>query len=220
VSTVDFPGLLSAVVFTQGCNFRCPYCHNPDLVRPFGELMDEAGVLAFLETRSRYLDGVVVSGGEPTLAPDLPEYLERVRGLGFRVKLDTNGSRPEAVRSLVERGLVDYVALDVKSDPAAYPAELADPAESGGILETVALLKSLGCAHEFRTTCCSPFVDDGAVEAIARAAAGDAPLYLQPLRAKRVFNPAFMARHPVQPGPGDLARWRDAASRHLPCHIR
>jgi pyruvate formate lyase activating enzyme len=208
------------VVFTQGCNFRCPYCHNPELVRPFGELMDEGGVLAFLKTRTRYLDGVVISGGEPTLVPDLDEYARKLKGLGYLVKLDTNGSSPETVKSLVERHLVDYVALDLKADPAAYPPELADPKESASVPETVDLLKSLPCPHEFRTTCAAPFVNDESIEAIARAAAGDSPLYLQEARSERVFNPAFMGRYPDQPGTEDLARFRKIARRWLPCHIR
>jgi pyruvate formate lyase activating enzyme len=217
---VDYPGRLSAVVFTQGCNFRCPYCHNPELVLPFGELLDEGGVLAFLGTRTRYLDGVVLSGGEPTLVPDLDDYARKLKGLGFLVKLDTNGSRPETVKSLVERHLVDYVALDLKADPAGYPPELAPPEEGAAVLETVNLLKRLACPHEFRTTCVSPFVDEEAVEAIARAATGDSPLYLQELRTGRVFNPGFMGRHPDQPGPGQLEAFRKIARRWLPCHIR
>lgn len=220
MSGADYPGLLSAVVFTQGCNFRCPYCHNPALVPPFGELIDEDGVLAFLGTRAKYLDAVVISGGEPTLVPDLEDYLGRIKRLGFRVKLDTNGSRPEAVKSLAERRLLDYVAMDLKSHPAAYPGELAAPEESAAILETVGLLKTLGLPHEFRTTCVSPFVDERAIEAIAKAAAGDSILYLQELKPKRVFNPGFMARHPDQPGPEDLSRWRAVAGRWLPCRVR
>jgi pyruvate formate lyase activating enzyme len=220
VSTVDFPGLLSAVVFTQGCNFRCPYCHNPDLARPFGELRDEEEVIGFLETRVRYLDGVVISGGEPTLAEDLGEYVSRIKALGFRVKLDTNGSRPEAVESLVSRNLVDYVALDLKSSPAAYPSELAPPEESRAVLETVGLLKRLGRAHEFRCTCCSPFVDGEAVLAMAKAARGEAPLFLQEVKPTRVLNPGFMARYPDQPGPAELARFREIALPYLPCHLR
>jgi pyruvate formate lyase activating enzyme len=208
------------VVFTQGCNFRCPYCHNPELVLPFGELMDEGGVLAFLGTRARYLDGVVLSGGEPTLIPDLDDFARRLKGLGFLVKLDTNGSRPGAVQSLVERRLVDYVALDLKADPSAYPPELAPPGESGAVMETVNLLKRLPCPHEFRTTCASPFVNEESVEAIARAATGDSPLYLQELRTERVFNPVFMERHPDQPGPARIEEFRKIARRWLPCRIR
>jgi pyruvate formate lyase activating enzyme len=182
--------------------------------------MDEAGVLAFLGTRTKYLDAVVISGGEPTLAPDLDDYVERIKLLGFKVKLDTNGSRPDAVRSLIERGLVDYVALDLKADPAAYPRELAEAGEGAAVLETVSVLKSLGCPHEFRTTCAAPFVDEGSIEAIAKAASGDSPLYLQAVKSGRVFNRAFMESHGPQPGPRELAAWQKIARRWLPCRIR
>ncbi|MDR2349921.1 MAG: anaerobic ribonucleoside-triphosphate reductase activating protein [Deltaproteobacteria bacterium] len=220
VSTLDYPKGVSAVVFTQGCNFFCPYCHNPDLVRPFGTLMDEDGVLEFLKTRVKLLDGVVISGGEPTVVADLPEFILKVKGFGYKVKLDTNGSRPETIKDLLERHLVDYVALDIKADPRAYPPELGPPEETERVMETINLLKRLGRPHEFRTTAAAPFVNDDSVEAIARAATGDAPLYLQKFKPQTVFTPGFMANHPDQPGPEDLYRFRDIARHHLPAFIR
>ncbi|MDR2198951.1 MAG: anaerobic ribonucleoside-triphosphate reductase activating protein [Deltaproteobacteria bacterium] len=221
LSTLDYPGRVSAVVFSQSCNFRCPYCHNPGLVRPFGELLDEAGVVAFLKSRASLLDGVVISGGEPTILEDLASFIKMVKELGFRVKLDTNGSRPGVLASLLEKSLVDYVAMDLKSDPQNYPEALAPASESGGVEESIAVLKKSGLPHEFRTTAALPFVDDSAILAISKAARGKAPLYLQKLNLKKpVFNPAFMARHPVQPNDADLQRFRDLAARFLPCHIR
>jgi pyruvate formate lyase activating enzyme len=183
--------------------------------------MDEEGVVAFLKARVRFLDGVVVSGGEPTILPDLPDFLKRVKALGYSLKLDTNGSRPDLIQRYLERNLVDYVALDLKSDPSNYPPDLAPPTETQGIQESIRVLKRLRRPHEYRTTAASPFVDDEAVLALARAAAGEHPLYFQAVDQSRgVFNPAFMADYPFQPGPEDLIRFRDLARRYLPCYIR
>jgi pyruvate formate lyase activating enzyme len=182
--------------------------------------MDEDGVLEFLKTRVKLLDGVVISGGEPTVVADLPEFILKVKGFGYKVKLDTNGSRPETIKDLLERHLVDYVALDIKADPRAYPPELGPPEETERVMETINLLKRLGRPHEFRTTAAAPFVNDDSVEAIARAATGDAPLYLQKFKPQTVFTPGFMANHPDQPGPEDLYRFRDIARHHLPAFIR
>jgi pyruvate formate lyase activating enzyme len=125
LSLLDYPGKVSAVIWTVGCNLRCPFCYNAELVLPkLGAVLPRlsvTGVLARLEERAKLLDGVVVSGGEPTLHPDLPALLREVRALGFLVKLDTNGTRPEVLRSLVDEGLVDYVALDVKAPFARCP---------------------------------------------------------------------------------------------------
>ena len=220
LSALDFPGILSAVVFTQGCNFHCPYCHNPELVRPFGLLKDEPGVLAFLKTRIKLLDGVVISGGEPTIIEDLAEFILKLKGMSYRVKLDTNGSRPEVVEDLVDRHLVDYVALDVKGNPAGYPPELAPQALSEKVIQTVNFLKNSSIPHEFRTTVVRPFVSEKIMELIASRLAGPAPLHLQAPRLDNVYDPAFMARHPDQPGPSDLKRLQAIASRYLPCFIR
>ena len=121
-STIDFPGALACVLFTRGCDLDCFYCHNRELIAGDGGQLAEAAVFSFLEKRRGLLDGVVVSGGEPTLQPDLEEFLRRVRPLGYRVKLDTNGRRPALVERLWREGLFDYVAVDVKALPADYPA--------------------------------------------------------------------------------------------------
>jgi pyruvate formate lyase activating enzyme len=220
ISTIDFPGVLSAVIFTQGCNFFCPYCQNPELVRPFGELLDEDGVLEFLRSRTQFLDGIVISGGEPTLVDDLDEYIKKLKGLGYKVKLDTNGSRPQVIKDLLERKLVDYIALDLKQQPESYSKDLAPLKESERIKETVNLLKRLGYPHEFRTTCAWPFVTEEVIEKIAAAASGEAPLFLQQVKTQRVYNQAFMEKFPRQPTREDLLRYRDIARRFVPCFIR
>ncbi len=149
-STIDFPGVLCCVLFTRGCDMNCFYCHNRELISRAGANLAEEEVWAFLEKRRGLLDGVVVSGGEPTLQTDLPEVLSRIRALGYKTKLDTNGQRPGAVAALWEAGLLDYVALDIKALPADYPAVTGQ--EGAGPAKTAKALQWLGAAYELRTT--------------------------------------------------------------------
>ena len=123
LTLLDYPGRVACTVFTGGCNFRCPFCHNAPLVLPdrLGQDTDEEQVLAFLRKRTGILDGVAVTGGEPLLHPQLPEFLRKVKDLGFSIKLDTNGSFPERLESIVKEGLADRVAMDIKNAPALYP---------------------------------------------------------------------------------------------------
>ena len=218
-TALDFPGIFSAALFTQGCNFTCPYCHNPHLVRRFGEPVSEAEVWEFLTRRRQLLDGVVISGGEPTLQPDLAEFCKRLQGLGYSVKIDTNGSTPEVVADLIERRLINYLALDLKADPRHYPPELSPKDLGPAILETIRLLKRSALPHEYRTTAAAPFVNRESMVAIAQAAAGQAPLYLQPYRPDNVLNPDYMNAYD-QPTTGDLESLRLLASPFLPTAIR
>ncbi len=149
-STIDFPGVLCCVLFTRGCDMNCFYCHNRELIGRAGANLAEEEVWAFLEKRKGLLDGVVLSGGEPTLQADLPEVLSRIRALGYKTKLDTNGQRPGAVVTLWEAGLLDYVALDIKALPADYPALTGQ--EGAGPAKTAKALQWLGAAYELRTT--------------------------------------------------------------------
>ena len=207
------------MVFTQGCNFSCPYCHNPDLVRLFGPPLAEEAVLATLKQRRRYLDGVVISGGEPTIQPDLIEFCKKLQGLGYQVKLDTNGSNPTVVAELIKRKLINYLALDIKADPKHYPQEISPGEHGPAVQETILILKHSALPHEFRTTVAAPFIDKDSIVAIARAASGFTPLYLQPCRLERVLSPAFMAQHP-QPTHSELKEFQLLAQPHLPTFIR
>jgi pyruvate formate lyase activating enzyme len=153
-SLSDYPGRLAAVVFTQGCNWRCPWCHNPALVYPerFTAPLAEETVFARLAARRAKLDGVVVTGGEPTLQPDLAAFLGRVKALGFLVKLDTNGSRPRIVRELLSAGLLDFVAMDVKAPWPRYAEAAGAAVEAETLAETIALVRGSGVEHQLRTT--------------------------------------------------------------------
>ena len=154
LTLLDFPGKVACTVFLGGCNFRCPFCHNSDLLDGKADaLMDEAAFLDFLKKRAGLLDAVCVSGGEPTLQPELPHFLKRIKDLGFLVKLDTNGYRPEVLQSLTEAGLVDYVAMDVKNGPSHYASTVGLPSlDLDRITQSLQYLIRGNVDYELRTT--------------------------------------------------------------------
>jgi pyruvate formate lyase activating enzyme len=155
-TVLDYPGLVAATVFAAGCNLRCPFCHNPELVLP--ELVARTGyemeepLFLEMESRKGFLDGVVISGGEPTLQPDLADILGRLRSLGLRVKLDTNGTRPRVLKEILEMGLVDYVAMDVKAPWDRYAELTGGPVDVDAVKASAALIPRLAPQYEFRTT--------------------------------------------------------------------
>lgn len=151
---LDFPGHVAATIFTGGCNFRCPFCHNSDLLGNDAEsLYSEEEILRFLKKRSGILEGAAITGGEPTLQPDLRSFILKIRELGYKIKLDTNGSRPEVLRSLCEDGLIDYVAMDIKTCKERYPVVAGIPSlKINEIEKSVEFLKQGTVPYEFRTT--------------------------------------------------------------------
>ena len=155
LTLLDFPGKMACTVFTGGCNFRCPFCHNASLVLRPGEgaELPEAEFFAFLRKRTGLLDGVCVTGGEPLLNPELPEFLAKIRELGYLVKLDTNGSFPDRLGAILSAGLADYVAMDVKAGRANYRAAAGCPElETERISRSIRLLMGGQTGYEFRTT--------------------------------------------------------------------
>ena len=151
---LDFPGHVAATIFTGGCNFRCPFCHNSDLLGNDAEAQyTDEEVLQFLAKRKGILEGVAITGGEPTLQPDLEHFILQIRELGYLIKLDTNGSRPDVLKSLCEKRLIDYVAMDIKTCKERYPKVVGIPsANIGSIMESVEFLKQGTVPYEFRTT--------------------------------------------------------------------
>jgi pyruvate formate lyase activating enzyme len=191
-SLIDFPGKVSCVCFVSGCNFRCPYCHNPDLVQHPGKaFLDENSFLDFVRERQGFLDGVVISGGEPTLQNDLPAFVSRIKKAGYAVKVDTNGSHPHMIRDLIEKRLVDYIAMDIKTDPSLYPLFMKRGIDPDCIRSSIKLIMASGIPYEFRTTCVRPIVDAGAVETIARLIQGSFLYVLQNFSQARVLQPDF-----------------------------
>ena len=191
-SLIDYPGKLCCVLFVAGCNFDCPYCHNPELAlgcpRP-SQSIDEDRVFSFLETRRHFLDGVVISGGEPTLLNDLASLCRRIKQLGYPVKLDTNGSRPEMIRRLIGDGLVDYISMDIKTDPAYYPLWIQKSCRPESIMSSIRTILASAIPHEFRTTCIRPLIEVQIVEKIARLIKGAALYALQEFRDRNVLHP-------------------------------
>lgn len=222
VSLIDFPGKISCVLFLAGCNFECPYCHNPQLTgdparhRP---CVAPEEVFALLGQRRGRLDGVVVSGGEPTLHPELPELCRRIRALGYPVKLDTNGSRPEMLARLIAEGVLDYVAVDIKTDPAQYGPDGPFRCDARTLASSVEAVIRSGVDHEFRTTCVRPMVSAAAVERIARLIRGCRRYVLQPYRAGDILTPGFFDGEPglTADETADLAR---VAERWVECCVR
>ena len=182
LTLLDYPGHTACTVFTAACNWRCPFCHNASLVlRPDSQpVIGEQTFFAFLEKRRGLLDGVAVTGGEPTLRRDLPDFLARVKDMGFQTKLDTNGTNPKMLAGILERGLADYVAMDIKAGRDNYPSVTGTLRPGlAAVEESVALLKSSGTDHEFRTTVVKELHSDADFEDIALWLAGEARYFLQ-----------------------------------------
>lgn len=182
LTLLDYPGRLACTVFLSGCNLRCPFCHNAGLVMPeqIGTpAMSWEEFLAFLRKRSGRLSGVCVTGGEPTLRPDLPGLLRAVKDLGYDVKLDTNGSNPLMLRSVLEAGLVDYVAMDIKNSPGRYVRTCGGVDILAKAKESVSILMGGPVEYEFRTTAVKPFHTPEAMEDIGRWLAGAKTYYIQ-----------------------------------------
>jgi len=178
LTLLDFPGKVACTVFTVGCNFRCPFCHNGSLVEgePFEHIADET-VLDLLKKRQGILEGVCITGGEPLLQPELPDFLRKVKALGYPVKLDTNGSFPEKLKALVHEGLVDYVAMDIKNCPDRY-AETAG-VDDVKVDESIDFLLSGKVDYEFRTTVVEEFHTVRDIEDAAKRIRGAKRYFLQ-----------------------------------------
>lgn len=218
---LDFPGRVSAALFTQGCNFACPYCHNPDLVPQRGDLLAQTGVLNFLIRRRHILEGVVITGGEPCLQEDLVEFCSVLKSFGYAIKLDTNGSRPEVLRHLLRRNLLDYVAMDVKAPPSRYPRHISPPDVGNAVAESIALLGESGIGHEFRVPCVAPFITEAAFQEILEATRGNGPVFLQAVRLERVLAPGFFAKQGRALRMNEMERLKEQADASgVPCFLR
>jgi pyruvate formate lyase activating enzyme len=154
VSLIDYPGLICAIIFLQGCNFKCSYCHNPELVDPqlFQPCIKENEILDFLNTRKGKLDAVVITGGEPTIQDDLAPFIKKIKKMKFAVKLDTNGSQPQVIKTLLDEKLLDFIAMDIKAPPEKYKDIVKAPVNSDSIKESINLVLKAKIPYEFRTT--------------------------------------------------------------------
>ena len=182
LTLLDYPDKVAATVFTVGCNLRCPFCHNFSLVCGNGdklELLTEEDVLQFLKKRSNVLEGLCVTGGEPLIQHDIEQFLRKVRDLGYKIKLDTNGAFPEKLSYLIGQGLVDYVAMDVKNSKELYAKTVGCIVDIKAIEQSVEILKSGVVDYEFRTTVTATFHTEESIKSMAQWLAGAKRLYLQ-----------------------------------------
>lgn len=189
MTLLDFPGHVACTVFIGGCDLRCPFCHNFELVDGTAKpVMDDEELIRFLSGRKGLLDGVAFTGGEPLINPGLPELIKKIREMGFAVKLDTNGCHPDALEKLLRDGLVDYVAMDIKNSPAKYAVTSGlDELDLTPVLASVSLLLKSGIDYEFRTTVIKEFHEEKDFEEIGKMISG----------ARRYFLQAFTDRDSV-----------------------
>lgn len=195
-SLIDYPGKISAIIFTQGCNFKCPYCHNSELIsmhpRPWRERVGVRGVLDFLKSRIGKLDGVVITGGEPTIQKDLPEFIQKIKDIGFSVKLDTNGTNPEMLKKLIDENLVDYIAMDIKAPIEKYSQIAHTNANTDDILKSIELLKNSNIDYEFRTTVVKSQLLPENFEEIGKIIKGCKKYYLQRFIPTKTIDKSFL----------------------------
>lgn len=195
-SLIDYPECLSAIIFTQGCNFRCPYCHNPELILERKcALTSTRSVLNFLQKRVGKLDGIVITGGEPTLQKHLPEFIKQVKDMGFKVKLDTNGTNPDMLKRLINEKLIDYVAMDIKAPIEKYSQITCTKVNTKDVLKSIEILKSSNIAYEFRTTVVKSQLFPEDFEQIAQMIEGCEKYYLQRFVPTKTLDEAFLAKN-------------------------
>lgn len=180
LTVLDFPSQVACIVFTAGCSFRCPFCHNATLVNATGEEISEEEVLGYLKKRQGILDGVVITGGEPTIQKDLKEFIKKIKALGYKVKLDTNGYHPDVLEDLLSDGLLDYVAMDIKNSKSRYPVTVGlQNIDLSRIERSVELLKNGNAPYEFRTTTMEEFHTEKDFEEIGEWLKGAKKFFIQ-----------------------------------------
>lgn len=190
VTASDFPGCMAAIVFTQGCNFRCPFCHNPSLLNMDGETTLEIDdILTFLQKRRGLLGGVVVTGGEPCLQPGLADFCRQVKKMGFKVKIDTNGSHPQVVKELLAHDLLDFIAMDIKGPLARFAELTGVDGQAEKVRRSIRIISQSGIDHLFRTTDVTPLLDKNDHRLICD---------LVPPGSRHIIQP-FIAEHALAP---------------------
>lgn len=210
LTVIDFPGEIAAIIFTQGCNFRCHFCYNPMLVLPAktdgkvryssqeeaeDHLLKEDDLFVFLESRRGKLDGVVITGGEPTLHADLPEFIERIRALGYKVKLDTNGTNPEMLARLIGAGLLDYIAMDIKAPRERYGEVVGVQLDFSRIEKSIKIIMESGRPYEFRTTVVPDLLDGKDIARMGEMIRGAEKWFLQAFKSEtELVDRNFMGR--------------------------
>ena len=197
---IDFPGKVACTIFLGGCNFRCGYCHNPEFVLPDmiqkikDSFIPEDAFFSFLQSREGLLDGVVISGGEPTIMPDLPKFISKIKEIGFQIKLDTNGTNPVMVTKLIDQNLVDYIAMDYKTSIVDYSRFTSNSAAfNDAIITTRELLKQGLVPYECRSTLAKEIHTEDMLRSMIDELAGAQALFLQSFRPEHTLDPVYSA---------------------------
>jgi pyruvate formate lyase activating enzyme len=194
VSLIDYPEAICAVVFLQGCNFKCSYCHNPQLVEPklFDPCLEEKKVLEFLAARIGKLDSVTVTGGEPTIQKDLMRFIKLVKKMGFAIKLDSNGTQPKVIKELIDAKLLDFIALDIKAPLEKYKSIVKVPVDTQSIEESIKLILKSKIPHEFRTTVVKSQLMEKDILKIAKLISGTKRYALQKFVPTKTLDKKFL----------------------------
>lgn len=202
---LDYPDRVACIAFTPGCNMRCGFCHNPEFVLPekvaelAGSFIEEGTFFNFLDQRQGLLEGVVVSGGEPTVWHDLPDFFRQIKERSFLTKLDTNGHHPAMLKRLLDERLLDYVAMDVKTSLAEYPKLVGGGVQAENIRKSMDILKASGVPYEFRTTLIKEAHSEEVLQDMEKLLWGAERYYLQTFRPGHTLNPVFASYHPFSP---------------------
>lgn len=195
LSLIDYPNKIAATIFLTGCNFKCPYCQNPELVNP--ELIKKQPTISekdffnFLDQRKDFLDGVCITGGEPTIHKDLFNFIKKIKQKGFLIKLDTNGSNPELLKKLIEAKLLDFMAMDIKSSPENYSKAGGIKVDLEKIEKSISLIKKSSIDYEFRITVVPGLVDKNDIEKIGKRLKGVKKFAIQQFQNKKVLDEKF-----------------------------
>ena len=200
-SVVDFPPYVACTVFISTCNFRCGFCHNTDLVNDSGKLKQysEEEILNFLDSKRNILDGVCISGGEPTLYPSLKAFIKKIKDKGFKVKLDTNGTNPGLLKELIDDKLLDYIAMDIKASKENYEKATDVKVNMGDLNKSIEIIKNSNVDYEFRTTIVPELIDETSIIDIAEWLRGSKKYALQQFdSSKHLLNKSFEAKQPYE----------------------
>jgi len=195
LTLIDYPGKIATTLFVYGCNFKCRFCYNSDLVlsnpNTNKSFLSEEEIFSFLEERKGFLEGVVLCGGEPTIYPDLPDFTEKIKQMGYKVKLDTNGSNPEMLHYLIKKKLIDYVAMDIKAPKDKYPKVVQCKVSIEKIEKSITLLKESNLDYEFRTTVVPTLLEKDDIIQIAKWLKGAKKYVLQQFQPGNTVDPSF-----------------------------
>lgn len=193
-SLIDYPGYICAIIFVQGCNFRCPYCQNPELVLPeiFTDTIPIEKIFEFLKKRTGLIDAVEFTGGEPAINKDLIDVAEKIKNMGFRIKLDTNGSNPEMVENVINNSIVDYIAMDIKASPDRYEEIARVKIDRDKIKRSIELIISKAPDYEFRTTIIKGFHNSDEMESIGKTVQGADKFFIQRSQFYKTLEKGYM----------------------------